>query len=108
MADYNKVIIIGKLGDTPSLQQGANGPFTVMRIANNKSFPDKLTGEIIKRTIWHDVMVFGSFSEAIVKKYRVGNEVFIEGELSYVEHDEFPYPQAQIVARFVQLTGGRD
>lgn len=108
MADYNKVILVGKLGETPALQHGARGPYTTLRIANNKQYTNQDTGEIVRRAIWHDVILFGSFAETVVRIYRAGQEVMIDGELNYLENEDMPYPRAQIVAKFVQLTGGRD
>lgn len=78
--DYDKTTVIGKAGRDAEMRYMPNGEaVTKFSVAVDRSYKPK-DGEMVKRTIWYSVQVFGKFAEtcANIKK---GDKVLVEGEL---------------------------
>ena len=80
MTTFNKVILIGHLGNEPSIrstdQQVKVADFS---IATNELF--QKNGEKVEITDWHDIVAWrklADFSERFLKK---GNKIMVEGRL---------------------------
>jgi single stranded DNA-binding protein len=82
--DYNKVLIIGRLGADPELKTNATGSQSmIFSVANSIYSKNQETGELVARTIWHKVTVWG---DKLVQKclgMQKGNLVLVEGYLDY-------------------------
>jgi single-strand DNA-binding protein len=78
----NKVILIGNLGDDVRMHyfDGGNsiGRFP---IATSESYKNKLTGEKITHTDWHDIVVKNKLAEICEKYLSKGDKVYVEGKL---------------------------
>lgn len=78
----NKAIIMGNLGADPEVRYMPNGDAAVtLRVATNKSWTDKDSGERKQHTEWHTVIAFGKRAEVIGEYFRKGSKILIEGEL---------------------------
>ena len=80
MSTFNKVILVGHLGNEPSIrstdQQVKVADFS---IATNELF--QKNGEKVEITDWHDIVAWrklADFSERFLKK---GNKIIVEGRL---------------------------
>ncbi len=80
MSTFNKVILVGHLGNEPSIrstdQQVKVADFS---IATNELF--QKNGEKVEITDWHDIVAWrklADFSERFLKK---GNKIMVEGRL---------------------------
>lgn len=78
----NKVILVGNLGDDPSVRFMPNGGAAAnFTIATSESWRDKATGEQREKTEWHRVALFGKLAEVAGEYLRKGSQVYIEGQL---------------------------
>ncbi len=78
----NKVILVGNLGDDPTVRFMPNGGAVAnITIATSESWRDKATGEQREKTEWHRVSLFGKLAEVAGEYLRKGSQVYIEGQL---------------------------
>lgn len=78
----NKVILIGNLGADPETRYTANGnPVTNLRLATDESYKDRNSGQMVPRTEWHRIVMFGKIAEVAGQYLRKGSKVYIEGRL---------------------------
>lgn len=90
----NKVSLIGRLGQDPTLQIVGNG-FQLVKfpLATNENYKDK-TGKWVDNTQWHNIVVWGKTAERISKLAAKGQEIMMEGKLmnhSYEKEGEKRY-----------------
>jgi single-strand DNA-binding protein len=77
---YDKTQVLGTVGRDAEMRYMPNGDaVTKFSVAVDRSYKPK-DGDVIKRTIWYSIQVFGKFAEtcASIKK---GDKIFAEGEL---------------------------
>lgn len=78
----NKVILIGNLGQDPETRYTPNGnAVTNLNLATDESYKDRQTGQLVPRTEWHRVVMFGKVAEVAGQYLRKGSKVYIEGRL---------------------------
>ncbi|MCK0107556.1 single-stranded DNA-binding protein [Marinobacter sp. S0848L] len=78
----NKVILIGNLGQDPDTRYTPNGNAVVnLNLATDESYKDRQTGQMVPRTEWHRVVIFGKVAEVAGQYLRKGSKVYIEGRL---------------------------
>lgn len=78
----NKVILVGNLGDDPSIRYMPNGGAVAnITIATSEEWKDKATGQPQQKTEWHKVALFGKLAEVAGEYLRKGSQVYIEGQL---------------------------
>ena len=78
----NKVILLGHLGNDPSVKYMPNGNAVAnITIATSESWKDKNTGQQQDRTEWHRVVIFGKLAEIAGQYLKKGSLVYIEGQL---------------------------
>ncbi|NMT47706.1 MULTISPECIES: single-stranded DNA-binding protein [Providencia] len=78
----NKVILIGRCGDDPSIRYIPNGGAVAnLALATSESWRDKQTGEMREKTEWHKVVIFGNLAEIAGEYLKKGSQVYIEGSL---------------------------
>jgi single-strand DNA-binding protein len=82
MRGYNRIFLIGRLGQDPDIRIGKSGqPWTMLGVATNRA---RKEGEVwVEETDWHDVKVFGNDAEKVQKMGCKGAVVAIEGSLVY-------------------------
>jgi single-strand DNA-binding protein len=106
----NKVILVGNCGADPETRYGANGtPITTLRLATSESWKDKNTGELVEKTEWHRVKLFGRTAEIASEYLRKGKQVYIEGKLrteKYTDKDGVERYSTDVIGDELQLLGG--
>ncbi|WP_314721538.1 single-stranded DNA-binding protein [Rahnella variigena] len=79
----NKVILVGNLGDDPTIRYMPNGGAVAnITLATSESWRDKTTGEQKEKTEWHRVVLFGKLAEVAGEYLKKGSQVYIEGKLN--------------------------
>lgn len=82
MQGVNKVILVGTLGADPEVVDFPNsGSITKFSIATSDSYTDQNTGEKIKNTEWHNIVLKNKLGEIAQKHLKKGSKVYIEGSL---------------------------
>jgi single-strand DNA-binding protein len=87
MPRLNKVSLIGHTGSDPEFHTFQNGGRCVtLSVATDDSYRDSQSGELVKRTEWHRVVLFGQKLVEVVEKLHrdnplKGSQIYIEGKL---------------------------
>lgn len=107
MSDFNKVILLGRIGNELELKTSAQGsPYLKLSIATNSY----KSGTKEKTTHWHRVMVFGTQAEVCHRYLRKGSQVMVEGFLevrTYTNSEDQKVTNVSVIANRVQFLGGR-
>lgn len=78
----NKAVIIGNLGDDPTVRYSPNGTaFANFSVATSEIWTDKNTGEKRERTDWHNIAIQGKLAEIAGQYLKKGSQVYIEGKM---------------------------
>lgn len=78
----NKVILVGRLGNDPKIQNFDNGSAcTKFRLATNENYTNK-DGIWQTMTEWHNIAIWGGAAERAYKQLKKGNLIYLEGKLS--------------------------
>lgn len=78
----NSTTLIGFLGQDPELRYTPNGnPVTSISLATDESYKDRQTGQLVPKTEWHRVVVFGKRAEVAGKYLKKGSKVYFRGKL---------------------------
>lgn len=78
----NKVILIGNLGQDVEVNQTAGGIAVAnLSLATDESYKDRQTGQMVPKTEWHRVVLFGKLAEIGGQYLKKGSKVYIEGKL---------------------------
>lgn len=80
---FNKVTLIGRLGNDPEIRH-LEGGVAVARIslATNEYYKDK-DGNPQETTEWHNVVMWRDLAERAEKQLKKGALIFVEGKISY-------------------------
>lgn len=110
----NKVILIGNLGQDPDTRYTPSGNAVVnLNLATDESYKDRQTGQVVPKTEWHRVVLFGKPAEIISQYCRKGSKLYIEGKLqtrkwqSKEGHDMYTTEIVVSVGGDFQLLDGR-
>ena len=105
----NKVIILGRLGEDPTLNSSSTGKsVSNFSLATSEYHNDKATGEKVERTEWHRIVVWGKLAETCSQYLSKGRQAYIEGRLqtrSYDDKEGNKKYVTEIVANTVQFFG---
>tara|TARA_B100001057_G_scaffold104590_1_gene102025 strand:- start:284 stop:724 length:441 start_codon:yes stop_codon:yes gene_type:complete len=78
----NKVMLIGNLGDDVKMHHfdggGCIGRFP---IATNETYNNKVTGEKISNTEWHNIVIRNKAAEICEKYLKKGDKIYVEGRI---------------------------
>lgn len=78
---FNKVFLIGRLGQDPEMRYTPSGTaVTDFSLATNRKYKDK-SGNLQEETTWHDVVCWGKTAEFVAEYVQKGKLVFVEGEI---------------------------
>ncbi|MFI2741894.1 single-stranded DNA-binding protein [Zhouia sp. PK063] len=84
----NKVQLVGNLGNEPEIIQLPSGKKLVkFSMATNETYKNA-NGETVKDTQWHTLVAWGNTANIAEKYLHKGNEVLIEGKLTYRTYDD--------------------
>jgi len=79
---YQKLVIVGNLGNDPEMRYTPNGQaVTNLSIATNRQYTAN-SGEKIKETTWFRVSVWGKQAEACNTYLKKGSKVLVEGRMT--------------------------
>jgi single-strand DNA-binding protein len=104
---FNKVMILGYLGQDPEIRYTPAGmPVVNFSVATNEAYVDK-EGQRHQRTEWHRIVVAGRLALACHNHLKKGRQIFAEGRL-YTrdwESNGQVSRRTEIVASRVQFLG---
>ncbi len=110
MANLNKVMLIGRLGQDPEIRYTQSGSAVAnVTIATNDYWTDK-QGEKQERTEWHRVVFFNKLGEIAGEYLKKGSKVYIEGAIrtrKWQGQDGQDRYTTEIVASEMQMLDGR-
>jgi len=105
--NLNKVFIIGRLAADPESRVTPGGQkVATVRIATNRVWNNRTTGEKQEQVEFHTVIVWGNLAEIVSKYLRKGQLAFFEGRLqtrSWQGQDGIKRYRTEIVAESMQL-----
>ncbi len=79
----NTVQLIGHLGADPEIRTfESNRKVARLRVATSDDYVNK-SGEKVKQTQWHNLVVWGALAEVCENHLSKGREIAIEGKLGY-------------------------
>ena len=106
----NKAIIVGTLGDNPTMKATAKGDAVAnISVATNESWRDKASGEKRESTEWHRVVVFGKLAEICGQYLRKGSQAYFEGKMKtrkYETNDGETKYSFEVIATEMMMLGG--
>jgi single-strand DNA-binding protein len=106
---FNKVILIGHLGQDPELRYTPAGQKNCrFSLATSKKFITD--GEARERTEWHNIVAWNKLAEICSEYLHKGSQVFIEGEIQYQNYEKDGQIRyfTVINARTMKMLGRRD
>ena len=105
----NLAIIMGNLGKDPILKDVGDSKVCSFSVATSRKWKTK-AGEMKEETQWHNISVWGKQGESCAKYLSKGNQVLVEGRISYTKKGEGDSARfyTQITARDVQFLGSRE
>jgi single-strand DNA-binding protein len=107
----NRVMIIGHLGDDPSMRYTANGnAVTTFRVATSRSYNDS-GGERREETEWFSVVTWNRLAETCAQYLTKGRQVYVEGRMqtrSWDDQQGVKRYRTELIAEEVKFLGGRD
>ena len=96
----NHIVIMGRLARDPELRHTQNGtPVATFRLAVDRDFKDKTTGE--RATDWIDVVAWRGSAEFVSKYFTKGRMAVVEGRLQirdWTDKDGNKRRAAEVVA----------
>lgn len=112
MASVNKTILLGNLGQDPTVRYSPDGAaVTNISIATTSSWKDKTSGEKREETEWHKVVFYGRLAEIAGEYLKKGKPVYVEGRLKtrkWQNKEGVDQYTTEVIAESMQLLGGRD
>lgn len=106
----NKVQLIGRLGQDPEIITfGNDQKMARFSLATNDNYKDR-SGQLVERTYWHRITVFGGLVKIVENYVKKGKEVAIEGKLtnrSWEDKDGTKRYITEVVCNELLLLGGK-
>lgn len=110
---YSMIIVAGNLSADPEMRYTPSGSaVTSFSIPVNRQYTAR-SGEVVKETTWHNIVVFGRSAEACNEYLKKGSIVLVEGQLVpdkatggpkvYTKRDGSSGASFEIKARSVQF-----
>lgn len=84
----NKVILIGNLGQDPTVISKNEWTVVSFSLATSERWKHKQTGEMTNRTDWHNCSAFGNVAEICKRYLKKGSKVYVEGKLRNEEYEK--------------------
>jgi len=107
----NKVILIGRLGQEPTIRYMPNGEAVCnFSIATSESWNDR-NGQRQERTEWHNVTMYRRLAEIAGQYLKKGSQVYLEGKIQtrkYQSKDGVERTAYDIIVNEMKMLGGND
>lgn len=109
MKGVNKVILIGRLGDNPTVKyMPSGGAVCNLSVATTESWKDKQSDEKVEKTEWHKVVLFGKLGEIAGEYLKKGSQAYFEGKIQtdkWQDKDSNDRYTTKIIANQMQMLG---
>ncbi len=103
------MIIAGRLGQDPELRVTPSGAKVAnFSIATNRTWKNKDSGEKVEETEWVKCIAWGSVAETIVKFFKKGKEIYVEGRQKtsdWVGEDKVKRYKTEMIVETFQFVG---
>lgn len=110
MADYNKVILVGRLTRDPQIRFFSNeNAVAEMGLAVGRRWRDKKSNEMKEETTFVDVECFGRTAELVGQYLTKGRQCLIDGRLKldqWEDKDGAKRSKLKVIAEAVQFLDG--
>ena len=84
MNGFNKVILIGRLGQDPEVRELPSGSKRAsFSIATTDAWTDRTSGEKVEQTHWHRIVAWARTAELAGEYLSKGRLVCVQGRLQY-------------------------
>ena len=84
----NRVQLIGTLGQDPEIKVLESGKKVVRFTIASKEEYKNASGQKISESTWHNIVAWDTLADIASKYLKKGNEVAVEGRLSYRTYDD--------------------
>ena len=105
----NKVILIGRLGQEPTIRYMPNGEAVCnFSIATSETWKDQ-SGQKQERTEWHNITLYRRMAEVAGQYLKKGSLVYIEGRIQsrkYTGKDGIERTAYEIIGSEMKMLGG--
>ena len=105
----NKVILIGRLGQEPTIRYMPNGEAVCnFSVATSEKYTDK-NGQRQEATEWHNVTMYRKLAEIAGKYLTKGSQVYLEGKIQsrkYQGKDGIERTAYDIIVNEMKMLGG--
>ena len=105
----NKVILIGRLGQEPTIRHMPNGEAVCnFSVATSESWKDS-NGQKQERSEWHNVTMYRKLAEIAGQYLTKGSQVYLEGKIQsrkYQGKDGIERTAYDIIANEMKMLGG--
>lgn len=108
----NMAEVVGNVTKEPELRQTSNGQHVAtIRIATNRRWQDRNSGEQKEETEYHAIVVWGELAKEAAERIKTGAKIYARGRLqtrSWETPDGEKRYSTEIVAEKVVLPGGKN
>ncbi|CAM3267035.1 single-stranded DNA-binding protein [Elizabethkingia anophelis] len=87
MSLRNKVILSGRTGKDVEFFNFDNGQKAALSLATTDNYTNA-NGEKVEETQWHNLVAYGKLADIFQKYVKKGQEITIEGKLTYREYED--------------------
>lgn len=105
----NKVILIGRLGQEPTIRHIPNGEAVCnFSVATSESWNDR-NGQRVERTEWHNITMYRRLAEIAGQYLKKGSQVYLEGKIQsrkYTDKNGVERTAYDIIANEMKMLGG--
>ena len=105
----NKVILIGRLGQEPTIRHMPNGEAVCnFSVATSESWNDR-NGQRQERTEWHNITMYRRLAEIAGQYLKKGSQVYLEGKIQsrkYQGKDGIERTAYDIIVNEMKMLGG--
>ena len=105
----NKVILIGRLGQEPTIRYMPNGEAVCnFSVATSETWNDR-NGQRVERTEWHNITMYRRLAEIAGQYLKKGSQVYLEGRIQsrkYEGKDGIERTAYDIIVNEMKMLGG--
>lgn len=109
--DFNKVIIVGRLGHDPDARFSPSGVAVTKFSIAVKKISKSQDGNKNESTMWVNIVAFKGLAEICSKWLKKGSQVLIDGELSIRKYQDKKTGQekyaTEVIANNMQMIGSK-
>lgn len=82
MASYNKIILLGNIGNVQVKTFSNGGKVVEATMATTERYTDR-NNELREETQWHNLIISGKMADVAEKYVTKGNALFVTGKMTY-------------------------